>query len=289
MNYKTAFNHPFRNSEVLAILRIFNGLSLLIYFSVALFPSWSEFFSTKGFVDPASFAFYPKSWVFYFWENDLLKIILFVMSFICALFYTLGIFAKIALLILIPIQIGLHLAVPLIIHEPQQLTNLLMVLLFFMPIENAYALRKGPDLWRPLAFKHERFLLISFLIYLCLYYFFAGVKKLPDHFWLEGRSVGLLASWPFLANDNFINKLSRLSFFSFIFSYLTLVFEIGFLAIAFTRYRRWLIVAGILFHAGVSIALDVGLFFWAMVQWYPLLLISPVLKLPENQDSPVSR
>lgn len=288
MNFKPAFKRSFSDSEILGLLRIFNGLSLLIYFCVAIIPNWTEFYSVGGFVEPATFAFYPKSWLFLFWESDLLKIILFVFSFICALFYTFGVYAKIALMLLIPVQIGFHLAAPMIIHEPQQLTNLLMVLLFFVPIEDAYALKKGPQLWRPLKLKHQRFLVLTFLTYLCLYYLFAGLKKLPDHYWLDGKAVGLLASWPFLSNDNFFNRFARISAVSMIFSYLTLIFEIGFIGVAFTRYRRWLIVTGICLHAGISAALDVGLFFWAMIQWYPLLLISDS-KLPESQDSPVSR
>lgn len=288
MNFRTAFKHSFSNSEILALLRVFNGLSLLIYFCVAIIPNWSEFYSVSGFVEPETFVFYPRSWIFTFWENDLLKIILFVLGFVCALFYTFGVYAKIALLILIPIQIGFHLAAPMIIHEPQQLTNLLMILLFFMPIDGAYALKKGPELWRPLKNEQTKILLISFLSYLSLYYLFAGLKKLPDHYWLEGKAVGLLASWPFLSNDNFFNRFARISAVSLVFSYLTLLFEIGFIAVAFTRYRRWLIIPGICLHAGISAALDVGLFFWAMIQWYPLLLISDS-KSPENQDFPVSR
>lgn len=289
MNFKAACKRPFTDSEVLALLRIFNGLSLLIYFCVAIIPNIGVFFGQNGYVEPDSFVFYPRSWLFYFWENELLKIALFVLSFICALFYTFGFYAKIALIILIPVQIGFHLAAPMIIHEPQQLTNLLMVLLFFLPVDSAFALRKGPEIWRPLTVRNQRFLLMVILSYLCLYYFFAGVKKLPDHFWLEGKAVGLLASWPFLANDNVFNQFTRLPLVSFIFSYLTLIFEIGFIALAFTKFRRWLIPVGILFHIGISASLDVGLFFWAMIQWYPLLLISVVPKSSESQDFHASR
>ncbi len=287
MNFKNAFRSCFSHVEILAFLRIFNGLSLFIYFCVAIIPNWTEFYSASGFVEPTSFVFYPKSWLFAFWNNELLKIFLFVISLLAALFYTVGIFAKISLLFLIPIQISFHLASPMIIHEPQQLTNLLMVLLFFMPIEEAFILKKGPSLLRPLKSGHVRFLLFTLLTYISLYYFFAGLKKLPDHFWLEGKAVGLLASWPFLSLDNIFNKCVRLKFVSYILSYLTLIFEMGFIIVAFTRFRRWLIIPGICFHLGISLVLDVGLFFWAMTQWYPLLLISKDSKSFESQVTSV--
>lgn len=270
------------------MLRILNGAGILIYLIVAIIPDWAHFFSQSGFVEPAGFIYYPKSWIFYFWKSEILKIILFVIALIAALFYTIGFFAKISLIILIPIQIGFHLAAPMIIHEPQQLTNLLMVLLFFLPIEGAFVLKRGPEIWRPLPPKHEKFLLMALLSYLSLYYLFAGLKKLPDHFWLEGKAVGLLASWPFLANDNFFNRFARIDVVSLIFSYLTLIFEIGFIGVAFTKYRKYLIIPGLCFHIGISLALDVGLFFWAMIQWYPLLLISVGSRSIENQDSHVS-
>ena len=197
-----------------------------------------------------------------------------------------GFYTKLVMLFLIPLHIGFHLANPLIIHEPQQLTNLLLVILFFLPLNDGISLKKNLDIWKPLHPKHQRWILHSLLLYLGIYYFFAGAKKIPDHHWISGNAVKLLASWPFLATQNFVNSFMRMDLISKFFSWMTLIFEIGFIIIAFTKHRRHLIYLGIFFHLGISLTLDVGQFFWAMLQWYPLLLIS---RSSENQDFLSSR
>lgn len=274
MNFKFALKRLFTDEEILALLRILNGFSFLIYYTVALSPNWTQFFSSQGYISPEKFEFYPGSWLFWIWDFDLLKLVLFGLTYILIIFYTLGFFTKLSMLLLIPLQIGFHLANPLIIHEPQQLTNLLMVLLFMLPIDNAWSLKKGPVLWRPLDEKKLKHILSVMLLYLGIYYFFAGAKKIPDEHWISGQAVKLLASWPFLANDNFMNEFSQIDIVSKFFSWFTVLFELAFVFVAFTAKRRVLIYIGTLFHIGISLTLDVGLFFWAMIQWYPLLLIS---------------
>lgn len=286
MNFRTVFKTPFAIEEVFSLLRIMNGIALLIYYTFALTPNWSQFFSSSGYVVPEVFAFYPDSWVFSFWSHDTFKLVLFILCYLLIFLYTLGIYVKPVMLIMIPLHIGFHLANPLIIHEPQQLTNLLLVILFFLPIEEKWAIKPGRDFWPALGSIHKKHISYALLTYLGIYYFFAGAKKIPDPHWISGSAVKLLASWPFLSTGIFFNELMRVDSTSKLFSWLTLLFELGFIFLAFGRWKRHLIYTGILFHAGVSLTLDVGQFFWAMVQWYPLLLIS---KSTENQDYLFSR
>lgn len=277
MSYKAVFKTGFETAEVFSLLRICNGISLLVYYTFVLSPNFKEFYSVSGFVDP-NFVFYPGSWLFSFWESDQLKLILFILTYGLIFLYTIGVYVKWVMLLLLPLHIGFHLASPMIIHEPQQLTNLLLVMLFFLPIDKFWALTKDTDFLLPLSEKYQRRILLVLLIYIGIYYFFAGLKKLPDPHWPSGNAVGLLASWEFLAHDNFFNDFLRIKPVSFIFSWFTILYEICFLFIALSSKRRWLVPIGVLFHAGISLSLDIGLFFWAMIQWYPLLLFSGTVK-----------
>lgn len=274
--------------EVLGLLRILSGLSLLIYIVTVLVPDYTSFFSAQGFIDPMSFRFNPPSWIFLFWSQEFLKIILFVLLVLLTLMFTVGLWPKWALLFLLPINTGLHLANPFIIHEPQQLTNLLLFLLFFLPVQSKWALRPGSDFMRPLKAKHLKVILLAMLSYLGLYYFFAGLKKLPDPNWLNGEAAGLIANWPFLSRNNLFRDLLRIPVVNLLATYGTLLFELSFVFIAFTKYRRSLITSGILFHLVMGVTLDVGLFFWAMLAWYPLLLMSGK-ESSESQDCLSSR
>lgn len=284
MNFKSVTRPS--AEQTFAILRIFNGLSLIIYYTLALAGNWSEFFSSNGFISPDSFSFYPGSWLFFFWEYDTLKLGLFLLTYLLCYFYLLGIYAKVSLLFLIPIHLGFHLANPFIIHEPQQLTNLLLVILFFLPIDKTFALKRGPDFFKEMNLRNQKRILSLLLFYLGAYYFFAGIKKLPDPHWINGSAVKLLASWPYLVKENIFNEFSRIPWVSFLFSWLTIIFEIGFIFIAFSRKKMVLLFCGIFLHLGIALVLDVGQFFWAMIQWYPLLMIS---KSAESQGSLASR
>lgn len=286
MNFKAAFREGLGPLQIFSLLRIFNGFSLLIYYTFVLSPNWKEFYSVMGYVDTA-FVFYPRSWLFAIWDLDPLKLCLFVITYALIILYTLGLYTKWVMVLLLPLHIGFHLASPMIIHEPQQLTNLLLVMLFFLPIDECWAVTKKKDFMLPLVDKYQRLILVALLAYIGTYYFFAGLKKLPDPHWASGSAVGLLASWNFLAHENLFNVLLRLKPVSFIFSWFTILFEICFLFIAFSSRRKILLPVGILFHAGISLSLDIGLFFWAMIQWYPLMLFSgPVrLFLKGNQKS----
>ncbi len=277
MNFKTAFKHS-SPEEVLGLLRIGNGFSLLIYQFWILLPNWSDFFSKTGFVSPDKFSLYPASWIFTFWEMDLVKAGLFILMLLLTLFYTCGVFAKLSLIVLIPLVIGFHLANPMIIHEPQQLTNLLMVILFFLPIEDAFVLRRGKDPWKKLPAAKLQIILMSMILFLGFYYLLAGLKKLPDMNWVRGEAVGMIAGWPYLGRNHYFAAVLQNPVVNFCVTWGALVFELSFLPLMFTRWRYMLLVVGFIFHFALAMFLDVGLFFWAMLQWYPLLLITPLRK-----------
>lgn len=251
------------NNQTIKWLRIFNGFSLVIYYILVIIPSWNDFFSTSSGISPILFEYYPKSPLFLIWENDLLKYAVTIFTAFSLFFYMIGIYPRIFHCLAFIGHISLHLANPFIIHEPQQLNNLLLILMFFLPLSGEEGNNTN---------KNVANMLTMMKIYIGVYYCFAALKKVPDHHWLDGSAVGLICSWTYLAKNNFLNQICQNHYVSIFLTYFTLFFELSFLPLSFSKYRKYLIVCGFLLHTGIGLTLNVGLFFWSMVMWYPLLL-----------------
>ena len=170
-----------------------------------------------------------------------------------------GKLSKLGQIVLLLLQISLHNANPLIIHEPQQIAN------FFLLVSILWPSSKNDD---ACVVMHR--LMLAFL---CCYYIFAGLKKLPDPLWIQGEALRILMQWPPLARDNFLNEflLRHPAFLKFA-TWFTLIFELGFSFVVWTRWRLFLIPVGILFHLLIGLTFQVGTFGWIMMAWYAFLL-----------------
>lgn len=171
----------------------------------------------------------------------------------------LGKLPKIGQIVLLLMQISLHNANPLIIHEPQQIAN------FFLLVSILWPSSEKDAACVPM----NRLM----LVFLCCYYIFAGLKKLPDPLWIRGEALQVLIQWQPLARKNlltefFLNHLVLLQFAT----WFTLVFELGFSFIAWTKWRLYLIPVGLVFHLLIAVTFQVGTFGWIMMAWYAFLL-----------------
>lgn len=274
MKLSAVLSRVYTKGEVFSLMRVLNGLSFLIYYTLVLVPNFDRFFSTSGFVHPEEFTFFPGSWLFRIWPHDTVKFVLFVLTVLLFVCYTVGFYARLAQALLIPLQLAFHNANPLVNHEPQQLNNLLLVVLLFAPIDEHFSLKKIP--WSSVFGKaspgQQTWILRLMQIYFGTYYFFAGLKKLPDHNWIEGVAVGKLAAWDFLGRHNLVNEFCQIPFVSAALSWFTLAYEMSFLMVSFTPARIFLIPLGLAFHLGITLTFDIGMFFWSMLMWYPLVL-----------------
>ena len=149
---------------------------------------------------------------------------------------------------------------PFIVHEPQPILNLFFLSFFFLPMNKKHSY----DPW----FKN------SLIVFLGIYYFWAGIKKLPDPNFLNGSALEYIISWPIMAKNLSINLFLVKNFLWTVrlFNYLTLIFEISFLFLIFTRFRIYYIYFGIFLHALIYATLEVGNFSFVMFLWYALLL-----------------
>lgn len=239
--------------------RVALGVSILLYY-VPFLPEFFYYFAPGGMIDPELLVTPKISLVLWFWSKAA-SVILFGLLVAAAGLFTLGYGARWVVYPLFVLQLSFHHANPFVIHEPQQLTNLLLLMFFFLP--------RGND---PKA-KFDPRIVTALVAYLGAYYFLAGAKKLADPLWRSGDSLWYLIQWPPFHVDNFVSRalvahpsVCRLA------AWTTLAFEMLFLALVFTRLRPFLIVIGLGLHFGIGLTMQVGSFWYALAPWYALLL-----------------
>lgn len=245
----------------ITFMRVALGLYLVLYYA-ALSLRLGDFFGPGSMVDP-SLVLIPSP-LFLVWNQTVMRLLIVLLFALTGLFIA-GYRARLVLVPLFALHLAFHHANPYIIHEPQQLTNLLLVCGFFIPIERGGA-RNGIDAK----------IVKALNAYLGCYYFIAGAKKLSDPLWRRGEALWNLVQWDpgrkwgavpdfLIAHPN----LCRLG------SWAALLFELSFIFLVFTRARPWLMVAGLLFHLTIYLTLEVGSFSYVMLPWYALLLDPP--------------
>ena len=272
----TMGSRPITRDTVFAGLRVASGTSLIFYNLTVVLPQFYELFGRQSMVVPEFFAWYPYSPLFWLWDIPRSLEAAFIVMVLCLVAFTVGFYARYAHIVALVLVISFHHANPFVSHEPQLLSNLLLFLLLFVPIEQRWTLRVSPGFraWAPASVRYERWVLTLLLGYLSLYYLFAGLKKLPDPMWRTGKALGALIRWPPLRVEgplrDFLLSHASVTVFA---TYGALVFELAFVWVAFSRFRRKLMGVGIAFHMLVSSTLEVGHFAVAIIAWYPLLFV----------------
>ncbi len=271
-------NRTFNLWEIGSLIRIVLGINLLFSYFFLLGPNFDYFFGQKGMVNPDVFHCYDGSPLFYVWDNTLILKLLFILLVLMAICFTIGFYSRLFHVPLYLLHLTFHHANPFIVHgEPDQLTNLMLVFVLFFPIEGVWVLRKTSVLkfFEEIDQKYLSIIFKMMLFYLAAYYFFAGIKKLPDPLWRNGEALKNLLSWPLLGKTNGVNEiLLQYPFLLKLASFVALIYEIGFFVfVLFSKLRRWLIPFGIIFHILINLMIDVGHFHLAIWMWYPLLLI----------------
>lgn len=260
----------------IGLFRITLGVYLL-YYNFLLLPHVKDYFGLGGMLPkyylpkylmvPPEFFPWPEYWF----------VGLFYVMLVLLVLFTLGLLNKLTLIPLYAVQLYFYHANPLIIHEPQPLANLFLFLFFFLP-------PNSPPLWfnrHGFEFTEENIkelhgLLKIIILFFGVYYFFVGIKKLPDPLWREGLAIKNILLWPGVARQNFLTVfITQTPGVSQLFSYATMLFEMSFIFLVFTRLRFIVIIAGILFHFGIFCTMEVGTLSQVLMVWYALLLDQP--------------
>jgi len=245
----------------------------LIYYYISLLPHFFSYFGPESLFRPNLYPWTQPSLLFTFWNSQSIIILLITLVILIVLF-TIGFYPKACLIPLWVIHISFHNANPLIIHEPQQIANLLLIFCFFLPLHHP------PILWRSHKNKglleetsNDKQVIHLLIIYLGIYYLFAGLKKLPDPLWIDGVAFQQLLQWPALGKVNFLTDIIiRSDLIAKICDYTALLFEVSFILLVWTRLRPWLFLLGVAFQISIHWVLEVGSFPWIMIVWQTLLL-----------------
>lgn len=234
------------------------GIYLLVY-NLEFSQRLDYIFGASGMVDRKllglffneSLLFYVKSPLFLYAAYGCLL----TLSFLFAI----GQLSRALVGVLFILNISFHHANPYIIHEPQQITNfLLLAYLLFLPTKRGE--RAPSDVVRML------------IVCLGVYYFIAGLKKIPDPNWQMGLAVGKIATWSTLQKGSWGEIIYDSPWLNGLFTYATLAFEILFLPIYFLGFNRVLFASAVVLHIGIWLSLDVGSFSFIMLVWCMLLM-----------------
>lgn len=238
-----------------------------IYF-VSLIPRLNDFFGVGGWVSPLY-----KGNVFSLLRLSNSEMFRWVLLFLALGFLFMlfkGVFNKLSLLFFYLVNLSFYTWNPYIQHEAQPIMNLFFIAMFFLPTNNQK--------------QHDPFIKNALIVMLGIYYFLAGIKKLPDKHFLDATAIEGILSWNVMAkNINFnLFLVNYLKWPMRAMTYLTLFFEMSFIFAIFTRFRLYYLVFGVLFHFLIFLTIDVGNLSFVMLCWYVLLLDSDTRKKFSN-------
>lgn len=156
----------------------------------------------------------------------------------------------------------LHLCIqysnPLIIHEPQPLTQLFLWSLVL----------SGPQK------KGDSFLKLNLKWLLSFYYLLAGLEKLPDPKWKNGGALNDILNNPLMTLYSPISEYlsTNASMILGLVTYLVLFFELSFIVGIRTRLKPFYIACGLILHLLIGLTLDVGTLSFLMICWYSIFM-----------------
>ncbi len=217
-------------------------------------------FGPEGMVDLAKLGGFRYPSIFHFVQNSYFIHFAYGIVLVLAVALGRGILNRPGVWLLFLLNLSFQNANPYIIHEPQQLMNL-FILFFagFLPVRDEETF--------------DPFIVKTIIVSLGVYYFVAGVKKLPDPLWRQGLAVGMLVEWEGLSGgfSNVLRSLLRMEFFNKVTTFFTFVFELTFVLVCLSRWRFLWMSFGVLLHLGIAMVMEVGTFSAVMLVWYALL------------------
>ena len=231
----------------------------ILYYYCRLLPHFAYIFSAQGMVDRKELGPVFAHSLLFLSDSEWWLYGLFAGLLLLSALFFLDKLNRLGLMILFLLNLSFQNANPYILHEPQQVTSLfLLIFAFFLPT--------GEDELDPFLFK-------GLVLFLGVYYFVVGFKKALDPLWLRGDALSALLHWNMIGIDNAITRwLLKYPWLTRMLDFLTIFFELSFLAALFTRWFFVYVFAGILFHLFIRLTCSVGTFSEIMLVWYALVL-----------------
>lgn len=244
--------------------------------ALTLVANTERYFSDAG-AYPWDLAGTQKTWGAFAWaphdiEHAYAVLLAYVMVSLLLMF---GVFSRVSCAALWYLQLSVAHRNPLITSDADNVFGILLFIGIFLPLGRRWSvdawIARRLAIWRPKLFDPERWRpsvwsarLLQFQI--ALIYGMTAYSKVQEDVWMEGRALrGFLAmptyaTWP-MWHDHwpFMKPLT----------WGTLAFECAFpLLIWFRPLRPWLLLAGVAFHVGIDVLMQVPLFSWTMICAY---------------------
>ncbi|MGZ5278960.1 MAG: HTTM domain-containing protein [Pseudobdellovibrionaceae bacterium] len=269
----------------LAVFRIiFAGTLFVIYLSrqwdVVLFytdqgilpKALSHQILALGFRPPFQLVFWPDSWVFGMHAIFVLSLLLICLGVFSRFFGVIATYLHLAFLFR---NYGVAFGV-------DQITSFFLIYLTFTRADAKLSLRAWwRDRMRLPALETDTLTSVFYRmlqVQLCLIYVYSGMEKLKGQSWWDGTAV-----WSVLANSQMViadlTWTRHVPFLIVLISFATILFEIYFPVLVWVpALRRYCLVAGMLFHAGIGIVMALWSFAIVMISPYCLFIPEAQLK-----------
>lgn len=192
---------------------------------------------------------------------------------VLAVLLLLGVFGRLACLLLFFYLVNLQLRNPFIFDGSD---NVIQVTLPFLAFSDAFRYRVRFFRFRinnkvisVVTEQIKKYALIGFLLQICFIYFFTAINKLHSDLWYNGTATYYaLRTDRYMANSlNYF--LTRNLYFVIVNTYLILLFELAFAFLIWFRKTKWVVIAfGTLFHIGIWIFMKIDVFPWIMIASY---------------------
>ena len=242
--------------------------ALAAWNALTLLMNTERYFSDAG-AFPWDLASAQKSWGAFAWApHDIDHAYAVLLAYvIVSLLLMLGVFSRISCAALWYLQLSVAHRNPLITSDADMVFGILLFIGMFLPLGrrwsvDAWIARRLAIQWQLPSIWSARLLQLQ----IAMIYGMTAWSKLHEDVWLEGRAIrGFLAmpsyaTWP-MWHDHwpFMKPLT----------WGTLAFECAFpLLIWFRPLRPWLLLAGIAFHVGIDVLMQVPLFSGTMICAY---------------------
>jgi hypothetical protein len=261
-----------------SVFRIAVG-ALAAWNAFTLVMNTERYFSDAG-AYPWDLAREDKSWGAFAWApHDIDHAYAVLVAYvIVALLLMFGVLSRVSCVALWYLQLSVAHRNTLIASDADMVFGILLFISIFLPLGRRWSVdawiagRLAELKWWPTRFGREQRRLPSIWsarllqLQIALIYGVTACAKLQEAVWQEGRALrGFLAmpsyaTWP-MWHDHwpFMKPLT----------WGTLAFECAFvLLIWFRPLRPWLLVAGVAFHAGIDVLMQIPMFSWTMICAY---------------------
>lgn len=267
-----------RSPYPLAVFRIAFGTVMILNLVGQYLPFYQSFYSENAFVRPETI--YALKWkdlpvfdlmLFLPGDGPSSEIFLYLTIFF-AFLTTLGLFTRVSSLLFFFCLLSLNNHCPIILHAGDNYARLVSLFMIFAPSAEVLSLdkllskeKKGPVLISPVAM---RMIQIQFcFIYLVNWYY-----KMKGSIWTEGSAVYYATrltqyyrfDYPLFLDNALASKILTWS---------TLSIELALVFLLWPKKTRYyFIVLGMLFHLGLDITFNLGLFEWFFIVTFLLFV-----------------